>query len=401
MLKEGKAVDTPVENGEPAAGPGLQRRTFLKGLGGVAAGVAVLSKMDLAQAGNAWNVGVLDDLSNEQLIDMQTRMLKSRWWEEGIKEQFLAGTDKLYGAFHIAVGEEAIPCGVCTALRTDDFITSTHRGHHDLIGKGGDIAKMASEIYFKDTGYNKGFGGSMHITDLSLGILGMNGIIGPSHLLAAGAAYGNTIRGTDQVAVSFGGDGSVQNGYFWSALRNSALYKLPLVMVIQNNGWQVGNPTENTIALKDEAVISKGMEIPGYVVDGNDILAVYAVTKRAVERARAGEGPTLIEAKTYRFYDHSGLAGAKPGVIGAFGLPYRSDRDVSAWIAQDPIVRFRRTLIALGVLTEQSADALEADVKAQVAAAIDAARAAPLPADDAALEHVFAEGKVQASQFYA
>jgi pyruvate dehydrogenase E1 component alpha subunit len=400
MLNESKAVDTAVGN-EPVAGKSMQRRTFLKGLGGVAAGVAVLSKMDVAKASNGWNAGVLDTLSDAQLIDMQTRMLKSRWWEEGIKEQFLAGTDKLYGSFHIAVGEEAIPTGVCTALRTDDFITSTHRGHHDLIGKGGDIKKMAAEIYFKETGYNKAFGGSMHITDVSLGILGMNGIIGPSHLIAAGAAYGNTIRGTDQVAVSFGGDGSVQNGYFWSALRNSALYKLPLVMVIENNGWQVGNPTENTIPLKDEAVIAKGMDIPGYVVDGNDVLAVYRVAKDAVDRARAGLGPTLIEAKTYRFYDHSGLAGAKPGVIGAFGLPYRSDKDVAAWIAQDPIARFRRTLVALGVLTEQSADELEANVKAQVAEAIELARAAPLPKEDAALEHVYAQGKVQASQFLA
>lgn len=401
MLSESKAVDTAVENGEPPVGKSLHRRTFLKGLGGVTAGAAVLSKIDLAEAGNSWNAGVLDDLSNEQLIDMQTRMLKSRWWEEGIKEQFLAGKDKLYGSFHIAVGQEAIPVGVCTALNDDDYITSTHRGHHDLIAKGGDMKKMAAEIYFKETGYNKAFGGSMHITDLSLGILGMNGIIGPSHLLAAGAAYANTIRGTKQVAVSFGGDGSVQNGYFWSALRNSALYKLPLVMVIQNNGWQVANPTENTIPLKDEAVISKGMEIPGYVVDGNDVLAVYAVAKRAIDRARAGEGPTLIEAKTQRYYDHSGLAGAKPGVIGAFGLPYRSDKDVKSWIANDGIGRFRRQLIGLGVLTESSADDLEADVKKQVDEAIEFARSSPLPKEDGALEHVYAEGRVDATQFYA
>jgi pyruvate dehydrogenase E1 component alpha subunit len=141
--------------------------------------------------------------------------------------------------------------------------------------------------------------------------------------------------------------------------------------------------------------------IPAADVDGNDVLAVYAVAKRAVERARNGEGPTMIEAKTYRFYDHSGLAGAKPGVIGAFGLPYRSDRDVHAWIAQDPIGRFRRSLIALGVLTEQSADQLEQDAKDNVAKAIEMARAAPFPKEDAALEHVYAEGKVQATQFYS
>lgn len=402
MLSESKATDTPVENGEPTAGATLmKRRTFLKGLGGVAAGVAVLSRADMAKAGNSWNTGALDTLTNDQLLDMHTKMLKSRWWEEGIKEQFLSGKDKLYGAYHIAIGQEAIPVGVSAALNQDDYIVSNHRGHHDLIAKGGDIKKMAAEIYFKESGYNKGFGGSMHITDLSLGILGMNGIIGPSHLLAAGAAYGIQIRGTKQVAVSYGGDGSIQNGYFWAALRNSALYKLPLVMVIQNNGWQVGNPTENTISLKDEAVAAEGMEIPGHVVDGNDVLAVYAVAKRAIDRARAGEGPTLIEAKTRRFYDHAGLAGAKPGVLGAFGLPYRNDRDVASWIADDPLGRFRRQLIGLGVHTEQSADDLEKDIKAQVEVAINEARDAKFPKEDAALEHVYAEGRVEATQFYA
>jgi pyruvate dehydrogenase E1 component alpha subunit len=197
-----------------------------------------------------------------------------------------------------------------------------------------------------------------------------------------------------------GGDGSIQNVYFWAALRNAALYKLPLIIVIQNNGWQVANPTENTIPLKDEATAAKGMEIPGWVVDGTDVLGVYAVAKRAIDRARAGEGPTVIEAKTYRFYDHAGWAGAKIGTIGAFGLPYRSDREVKSWIAQDPVARFRRQLIALGVHTQESADQLEADIKAQVAEAIDEARAAPFPKEDAALEHVYATGKVQASQFY-
>jgi TPP-dependent pyruvate/acetoin dehydrogenase alpha subunit len=398
MLKEHQTADMAVETGEAS---GLKRRTFLKGLGGIAAGVAVLSQVKRAEAGNNWNVGGYEDLTNEQLIDMQRRMLRSRHWEEAMKEQFLAGTDKLYGSFHISVGEESVPVGICSALRDDDYITSTHRGHHDLIAKGGDPKRMAAEIYFKETGYNKAFGGSMHITDLSLGILGMNGIIGPSHLLAAGAAYGNTIKKTDQVAVSFGGDGSVQNGYFWAALRNSALYKLPLIIVIQNNGWQVSNPTENTISVRDIAQLSKAVDVPGYVVDGTDIMAVYSVAKKAVERARAGEGPTMIEAKTYRFYDHSGLAGAKPGQLGAFGLPYRSDKDVKAWIANDPIPRFRRQLIAVGVLTEETADQLEAEVKKEIDEAVEFARSSPLPKEDAALEHVYAEGRVAASQFLA
>jgi pyruvate dehydrogenase E1 component alpha subunit len=193
----------------------------------------------------------------------------------------------------------------------------------------------------------------------------------------------------------------VQNGYFWAALRNSALYKLPLIIVIQNNGWQVSNPTENTISVRDIAQLSKAVDVPGYVVDGTDVMAVYSVAKKAVERARAGEGPTMIEAKTYRFYDHSGLAGAKPGQLGAFGLPYRSDKDVKAWIANDPIPRFRRQLIAVGVLTEETADQLEAEVKKEIDEAVEFARSSPLPKEDAALEHVYAEGRVAASQFLA
>jgi pyruvate dehydrogenase E1 component alpha subunit len=332
------------------------------------------------------------------MVDMLTKMLKSRWWEEGIKEQFLAGTDGLYGSFHISVGQEACPVGACAALRDDDFITSTHRGHHDLIAKGGDIRKMAAEIYFKEGGYNRAYGGSMHITDVSKGILGMNGIIGPSYLLAAGAAYGAKVRGTDQVAIAMGGDGSVQNGWFWAGLRNAALYKLPLILFIQNNGWQVSNPTENTISIRDLAQIGKGLDVPGEVVDGQDVLGVHTVTKRAVERARAGEGPTIIEAKTYRFYDHSGFAGAQEGVLGAFGLPYRSDKDVRTWIANDPITRFRSQLIALEVLTEESADELLADVQQQVQESIEYARNSPEPQPDAALAHVYAEGKVAPAQ---
>jgi pyruvate dehydrogenase E1 component alpha subunit len=181
----------------------------------------------------------------------------------------------------------------------------------------------------------------------------MNGIVGVSHILAAGAAYGIKVKGTKQVAVAFGGDGSVNNGWFYGGLKNAAHYKLPLIIVIENNGWQVSNPTENSIHLRNLSTLAKGLEVPGYTVDGQDVLAVHSVMRDAVARARNGEGPTLIEAKTYRFYDHNGLAGAEQGVLGAFGLPYRSDRDVRAWIANDPLTRFRDQLIAIGILTEE------------------------------------------------
>jgi pyruvate dehydrogenase E1 component alpha subunit len=239
----------------------------------------------------------------------------------------------------------------------------------------------------------------MHLTDVSKGILGMNGILGPQYLIAAGAALGAKVRGTKQVAVAFGGDGSTGQGWLWSGLRNAAMYKLPAIYVIENNGYQISIPAEKVVPVKDIADYAMGLHVPSEVVDGMDVLAMYSVMKRAVERARAGEGPTFIEAKTYRFHDHAGLAGSKPGVLGAFGLPYRSDSEVRAWIAKDPIPRMRNFLIANGTLTEEQATKIENDVKQAVKDSIEFARQSPLPADDAALEHVYATGKVSASQF--
>ena len=376
---------------------GFSRRSFLQVAGGVA-GAAVAAKANVARAGNGWTMS-LDGVPNEKLVGMYETMLKSRWWEEQMKEAFLGGTDGLYGAFHISIGEEASSVGVMSALREDDYMASNHRGHSHLIAKGGDLDKMSAEMFFKQSGYNKGFGGSMHLTDASKGILGMNGIIGPQYLFAAGAGYSAKVRGTDQVAVAFGGDGSVNNGWYYSGLRNAALYKLPMIAVVENNGYQISMPQERTNNLQQLSKLGAGMDIPYETVNGMDVLAVYKVAKEAVARARAGEGPTLIEAKNYRFYDHSGLAGAQPGVFGAFGLPYRSDSEVRAWMAQDPIPKLRRQLVANNILTEEQASKIEEDVKARVAQSLENARNAPKVEPDAALQHVFADRKVEASQF--
>ena len=378
----------------------FSRRTFLGGLGAATATAAVMAQVGVARAGNGWTLGV-GEIPPEKLKDMYGTMLKSRWWEEGIKEVFLAGNDGLYGAFHISVGEEASSVGVMSALNEDDYIASNHRGHSHLIAKGGDLNKMTAEIFFKETGYNKGFGGSMHITDVSKGILGMNGIIGPQYLFAAGAAYSAKVRGTKQVAVAFGGDGSVNNGWYYSGLRNAALYKLPMIAVVENNGYQMSMPQQRTNSMINLHQFGAGLEIAHEAVNGMDVMAVYAVAQRAVERARAGEGPTLIETKTYRYYDHAGLSGAKPGVLGAFGLPYRPDSEVRAWIAEDPIPKLRSQMIANGVFTAEEAEAMEADIKELVAESIELARAAPSPQQQAGLSHVFAGSDVRPSQFIA
>jgi TPP-dependent pyruvate/acetoin dehydrogenase alpha subunit len=353
-------------------------------------------------AANGWDDAV-QRLSNEKLLDMYTKMLKSRWWEEGMKDLFLGinPNDRMYGVCHLYIGEEAVAGGVIAALNDDDYVASHHRGHGHLINKGGDLNKMSAEMFFREGGYNKGYGGSMHITDMSKGILGMNGIVGVSHILAAGAAYGIKVRGSKQVAVAFGGDGSVNNGWFYGALRNAALYKLPFISVVENNGFQVSIPAVETNPVRDLSKIGMGLDIPSFTVDGQDIFAVYSVAAKAVERARAGLGPTLIEAKTYRYYDHAGMARAKIGTFGAFGLPYRSDRELAAWIANDPLPKLRNTLITLGVLDDKKDAALVADVKKQVQASIEFARKSPIPKQDLGLSNVFAQGTVNPSQMFA
>lgn len=376
---------------------GVDRRTLLKSLGAVAGAAAVVAKTTGANAGNAWTIA--SGMPDAKMVEIYTNMVKSRWWEEAIKDAFIAGKDGLYGACHLYIGEEAVACGAIGALNETDYIASTHRGHGHLIAKGGDLDKMSAEMFMKETGYNFGYGGSMHLTDISKGILGMNGIIGPQYLLAAGAAYSAKVRGTKQVAMAFGGDGSVNNGWYYSGLRNAKLYNLAFVAVIENNGYQISMPTERTNAVKDLAQIGAGLEIPFEIVDGNDALAMYAVAKRAVDRAREGGGPSIIEAKTSRWYDHSGFAGAKVGVQGAFGLPYRSDREVRASMANDPIVRLRSFLVSTGVLTDAAADKIVDDVKTKVAASLEFARKSPPTKGERGVFNVFAQGSVSASQF--
>ncbi|MBM3887852.1 MAG: thiamine pyrophosphate-dependent dehydrogenase E1 component subunit alpha [Verrucomicrobia bacterium] len=323
---------------------------------------------------------------------MYRDMLKIRLWETKVKDLLLAGGFR--GVAHLYVGQEAIAVGVCSALRKDDYIASNHRGHGHLIAKGGDLKLMLAEITHKATGYCKGYGGSLHITDIGLGILGMNGIVGASHLFAAGAAYGVKVKGADQVAVSFGGDGSIQGNFFSSAANAAATWKLPWIGVIENNGFQIWVRASDVYGITDLAQRAAGYGIEGRVVDGNDVLAVHGVAKYAVEKARAGGGPTLIECKTYRWYDHYGAGGAKAGVDGAFGLGYRSDRELRDWMAKDPIPRFRKFLVSEKVLTDQQADDIVVEVRQAVEEAAKFAHEQPAPKPEDGLLNVFAKGAV-------
>jgi TPP-dependent pyruvate/acetoin dehydrogenase alpha subunit len=364
----------------------------MKRIGAMGAGTIFFSSSVARQAKAQYGGTFVETLSAEKLIAMYTDMLKIRLWESKIKDLILKGGFR--GVAHLYVGEEAIAVAVCHALRKDDYIASNHRGHGHLIAKGGDMGLMLAEITHKATGYCKGYGGSLHITDIGLGILGMNGIVGASHLFAAGAAYGIRVKGTDQVAVSFGGDGSLQNSFFTSAANASAAWKLPWIAVIENNAFQIWVRSSDVYGIQDLARRADGFGIEGRVVDGNDVLSVYNVAKYAVEKARAGNGPTVIECKTYRWYDHYGAGGARIGVDGAFGLGYRSDRELRDWMAKDPIVRFRKFLVSEKVLTEERAEEIVAEVQEAVEEAAKFAEAQPVPKPEDGLRNVFAEGTV-------
>jgi acetoin:2,6-dichlorophenolindophenol oxidoreductase subunit alpha len=364
-----------------------------------AAGLNLTTGVDLKQHTAEDGYRAAAKLSKEQVLEMYRLMLTSREWELTFKDLFLGGQEGLYGYAHLSSGEEASAVGIISALTKEDYITSFHRGHAHLIAKGGDINKMSAEMFGKQGGSNLGFGGSMHITEVPLGILGMNGIVGGGWLLGAGAAYGSLVKGTKQVAVSYGGDGATNSAYFVNALRNAALYKLPFIAVVEHNGRNVSVPTDQVTPIHaDLSSYAEGLRIARARADGMDPLAVYDVATEAVARARAGEGPTLIELKLYRYFDHSGFAGAKVGQLGAFGLPYRTDEEVRQWLARDPIPFLAKYAIDQKIATQGEIDAVTSKVKDAVAASIEFARKSPVQKPEMGLRHVYAEGAVRASQ---
>ena len=336
----------------------------------------------------------------EKRLELYRLMATSRKWETRMKDLFLAGDDGLYGSFHTYVGEEAIAVGVIGALNEDDYIASTHRGHGHLIAKGGDLNRMSAEIFFKESGYNKGYGGSMHITDMSKGIMGMNGIVGASFYMAAGAALRGMVRGTRQVAVAFFGDGAAASPYYFSAVRSCKNLGIPVIFVNENNFQYMSIPVADTVPTKYISDYTKGLDLPHHLVDGNDVAAVYHATKEAVEWARQGRGPSVIEGLTYRWYDHSGFAGARVGTEGASGLPYRTDEELRAWMTRDPIQRYRRWLLAKGLASEPELTAIEEAAGAAVEESVAFARSGGDPEPAAGVLNTHAEGPVLASQFY-
>ena len=343
---------------------------------------------------------LMASLPKEKVLSIYRLMATSRRWETTMKDLFLGAKDNLYGPFHPYVGEEAVANGVMGVLNNDDYIASTHRGHGHLIAKGGDLDKMSAEIFFRETGYNKGYGGSMHITDMSKGIMGSNGIVGASFYLAAGAAIRAKVRGTKQVAVAFFGDGASGSPYYFSGIRNSTNHKLPVIFVNENNFNHQGVHMATTVPTKYISDYTKGLGIPHHLVDGNDVTAVYAATKEAADWARAGNGPSMIEAITYRWYDHGGFAGGKVGIDGAYGLPYRTDDEVKGWISRDPVARFKTWLVAKNVASADELAQIDKEAQAAVDKSIEFARQSPHPAPENGVVGTYAASTAVPTQFY-
>ncbi|MGQ9472489.1 MAG: thiamine pyrophosphate-dependent dehydrogenase E1 component subunit alpha [Candidatus Caldatribacteriaceae bacterium] len=260
-----------------------------------------------------------------------------RRFEETAEELYMEG--KIWGTFHLYIGEEAVAVGGCSAILPDDYITSTHRGHGHCIAKGADVKKMMAELMGKKTGYCLGLGGSMHIADVEKGNLGATGIVGSGIPIAVGAALGCKLKKTKQVVLCFFGDGAANTGAFHEAVNLAAVLGLPVIFLCENNLYAMSFPVKKAFAIQDIAERAAGYGIPGVAVDGMDVLAVYEVVTQAVQRARDGGGPTIIEAKTYRFRGHSK---SDKNV-------YRTKEEIKEWMERCPIKRLENFLLAEGV----------------------------------------------------
>jgi len=296
-------------------------------------------------------------------------MRLSRRFEETMEAQFDEG--QVPGPLHLSIGQEAVAVGGCCHLRTTDAVLSTHRGHHHCLAKGASPDRLMAELLGRTAGYSRGRGGSMHVAIPSIGLLGTNGIVGAGLPIAAGAAYGMQVQQRDDVTVCFFGEGATGTGAFGETLNIAALWKLPLVLVCENNQYVELTPQDVHIAGE---IWRRGESfgIPGVKVDGNDVDAMADVMETAIARARAGDGPTMVEAVTYRWFGH--YAGDPAG--------YRDTEEVTTWRARDPLVRTRATL------DPETADRLDADVEAQIAESLTSAQQSPLAdASCLALDH--------------
>lgn len=318
------------------------------------------------------------EIPKEKLLELYRTMVRIRRFEERVQKEFAAG--RIPGSVHLYIGEEAVATGAIAHLRKDDYIVSTHRGHGHLIAKGGRTDRAMAELFAKKTGYCLGKGGSMHISDTDIGMLGAMGIVGSGIPIATGAALSAHLRGTDQVCICFFGDGASNIGRFHEGINLASVWCLPVIFICENNLWAVSVPTTCSLKIHDIADRGIGYGIPGVVVDGMDVMAVYEVVGEAVNRARSGGGPTLIEAKTYRFRGHfEGDSGQ-----------YRPKEEIEAWLKRDPVKSFQSQLLSMKVLTEKKIKEIDDEALAEMDAAVKFAEESPPPGPEEVLNGVYA-----------
>jgi len=296
----------------------------------------------------------------------------------------LVDSDEIAGVTHESIGQEAVAAGVCAALGRDDLITSNHRGHGHLLAKGADPGGMMAELMGRSTGLNHGRGGSMHIADFSLGVLGANGIVGAGAPIAAGAAWAAERAGTTRVAVTFFGDGALNQGVLHETLNLAAIWKIPVIFCCENNGYAVTMSAANA-AVGQPIDRAHAAGIPAETVDGMDPAAVHAAAAVAVDRARSGGGPSFLDCRTYRFVGHHTAERT-------MNLKYRPDGELEAWRGRDPLVTWPKSLLARGVATPEALEALDRDVEGVLDAAVAFGREGPRPTAHEAFDYVYASG---------
>ena len=318
-----------------------------------------------------------EEINKDSVIWMYEKMFTIRRFEEQARREADAG--KLRG-IHSSIGQEAVPTGVCAHLRDEDFVLGTHRSHHHCIAKGVDLNEMMAELFGKSTGTGNGKGGTMHIADINKGMLGANGIVGSNIPVATGVALTAKVKGTDNVSVVFFGDGASSQGALHEAMNLASIWKLPVLFVCENNRYAESTPFEYSVAGGSVSNRADGYGIPGVTVDGQAVLDVFEVAKEAVGRARAGEGPTLIEAQTYRYLGHAGHDDP---------LTYRSEEQQEYYMNRDCIATFKKYILDSSFANENELGEIENNCEAAIATSVKFADDSPYPSDDALTEDVY------------
>jgi len=315
--------------------------------------------------------------SKEFFLNLYKTMVRIRNFEIMAEKLFLEG--ELPGFIHLYIGEEAIATGIITNLKKEDFITSTHRGHGHMIAKGADINRMMAELYGRTTGYCKGKGGSMHIADFSIGVLGANGVVGGGLPIAVGAGLGVKMKKGDQVVVAFFGDGASNTGAFHESLNFASIYKLPVIFVVENNKFASTVYAKDTTSVENISDRAVGYGIPGITIDGNDVMTVYETAKEIIKRAREGGGPSLLEVKTYRIKGH---------FVGDPEL-YRDKKEVEEFWLNEPIKKFEKRLMEEKMLNETEKKKIWEDAQKEIKEAVKFAKESPMPSGEDALTDLF------------